>query len=314
MNKISVVFFGAGPVASKSLEFLADNFSVEAVVTKPKLAHHKGDFPVYDLAEKLNLPITTAVNKADLDDKINSSEFSSSLGVIIDFGIIVSKAVMDKFPKGIVNSHFSLLPQWRGADPITYSLLSGQESTGVSLMLLTEGMDEGPILAQEPLNIAAEDTGTSLTEKLIYLSNKMLEEHLPAYYEDKIIPTEQRIFAETHGINPEPTYSSKIKKQDGVIDWSKPGEQIERDIRAYQPWPKCHSKVGDNLSIIILKAVIIDALQMKPGEIKVESGRLFIGTGTSPIELLEVQPYGKNKMLVGDFLRGYSNKLFVQLV
>lgn len=312
MNKISLVFFGAGPVASKSLEFLAENFNIEAVVTKPKPAHHKGDAPVFDLAGKLNIPIITAANKTELDEKLSNSKFVSSMGLIIDFGIIVSNKVIDKFTKGIVNSHFSLLPEWRGADPITFSLLSGQKFTGVSLMLLVEAMDEGPILAQETIAIDTQDTGLSLTNKLITLSNKMLLEYLPRYYDGYLKPVEQIEYAKTRNINAEPSYSSKILKETGMVDWTMPGEQIEREIRAYQPWPKSYTKIGEGLSIIILKSQLYEGLKLNPGEIKIDSGRLIIGTKTSPLEILEVQPYGKNKMSASDFLRGYMNKLFVQ--
>ena len=313
MNKLNIVFFGAGPVASKSLEFLAENYNIEAVVTKPKPAHHKGDSPVYDLAEKLNIPVVTATNKSDLDQKMASLKFASKLGVIIDFGIIVSQEVIKKFGQGIVNSHFSLLPEWRGADPITYSLLSGQKTTGVSLMLLTAGMDEGPLLAQEQINIDIVDTGISLTDKLISLSNKMLLENLGRYARGDIKPVDQIEYAKAHDTAPEPTYSKKISKEDGLINWGLSAEQIERNIRAYQPWPKCYTKIGEGLTVLVLLSKVIGGVDLKPGEVKVDSGRLIIGTGGNSLELLEVQPQGKNKMAVGDFLRGYSNKLFVQL-
>src|SRR5687768_10593623 len=132
MNKKSepIVFFGSGPVAAESLRLLAQDFTIEAVITKPRAAHHKGDVPVLTLAESLGLPTETAYDKKSLDKLFETKAFKSRLGVLVDFGIIVSQAVIDYFPFGIVNSHFSLLPEWRGADPITFSILSGQKETG----------------------------------------------------------------------------------------------------------------------------------------------------------------------------------------
>src|SRR5678815_2818348 len=114
MKKMSepIVFFGSGPVAAKSLELLAKDFSIEAVITKPRPAHHRGEVPVLDLAAKLQLPIHTVTNKKTLDELIKTNPFSSDIAVLIDFGIIVSQDAIDYFPLGIVNSHFSLLPEW----------------------------------------------------------------------------------------------------------------------------------------------------------------------------------------------------------
>ncbi|MEO6761067.1 MAG: formyltransferase family protein, partial [Candidatus Saccharimonadales bacterium] len=110
-----IVFFGSGPVAAKSLELLSKDFEISAVITKPKPSHHHGAFPVIDIASQLDLSLYTASNKQELSELFSNQTFASDLAVLIDFGIIVSQDVIDYFPKGIVNSHFSLLPEWRGA-------------------------------------------------------------------------------------------------------------------------------------------------------------------------------------------------------
>jgi methionyl-tRNA formyltransferase len=122
----TILFFGSGPVAAASLRSLADNFSVEAVITKAVPAHHKGVAPVEELAGELGLPIIFASTKKELDEVFTERTFTSKVGVVVDYGVIISQEVIDVFPLGIVNSHFSLLPEWRGADPITFSILSGQ--------------------------------------------------------------------------------------------------------------------------------------------------------------------------------------------
>ena len=147
MKSQKLVFFGSGPVAASALRLLVKGFDIEAIITKPRPAHHRGEVPILAAAQELSLPIFTAANKQELDELFSTNPVSSRLAVLIDFGIIVSQKIIDYFPLGIINSHFSLLPQWRGADPITFAILSGQARTGVSLMLLVEAMDEGPLLA-----------------------------------------------------------------------------------------------------------------------------------------------------------------------
>jgi methionyl-tRNA formyltransferase len=226
----TIVFFGSGPVAAKSLDYIASNFDVEIVITKSKPLHHKHNAPVEELAKKLGLKILFANDKNSLDQIIDSTIINSRLGIIIDFGIIVSKKVIEKFEYGIINSHFSLLPEWRGADPITYSILSGQKHTGVSLMLIDEGMDTGKLLAQEKVEIENFETSISLTEKLVRKSNQMLTFFIPKYINGSIKP-----FIQPKDVNP--SYSKKLTKQDSIIDQTKSSEQLEREIRAFQGWP-----------------------------------------------------------------------------
>src|SRR4051812_40975768 len=132
-EKPSIVFFGSGPVAARSLELLAEHCTIEAVITKPHPAHHKEPFPVLQVAEKLGAKVFTPVGKAEVSELFKTRPVTSKLGIVIDYGFIINQDVIDYFPLGIVNSHFSILPELRGADPITFAILSGQEMTGVSL-------------------------------------------------------------------------------------------------------------------------------------------------------------------------------------
>lgn len=320
MNNLSIVFFGSGPVAARSLELLVQNFSVEAVVTKPKPAHHHGNFPVLDVAEALKLPVKTVANKTELDELIATKPFTSTVGVLIDFGIIVSQKAIDYFPKGIVNSHFSLLPEWRGADPITFSILSGQKQTGVSLMLLVQKMDEGPLLAQGIYDIVEGETTPSLTHNLINLSDALLRDTLAAYVNDTphpesgaaINPASQEEVCTMMDKPYEPTYSRKLTKADGKIDWNKPAEQLEREIRAYAEWPKSYTVLAGK-DVIITKAhvVPVNHPSEKPGDVTLvkEVGELLVecSNGTLSIDILK--PAGKKEMTVKEFLAGYGDKI-----
>ncbi len=296
MHKPEFVFFGSGPVAAQSLELLAKEFNIEAVVTKPKPAHHKGDFPVLDIAKKLDLPVHTVSSKAELSELVSKKPFKSTLGVLIDFGIIVSQDVIDYFPLGIINSHFSILPEWRGADPITFSILSGQKDTGVSLMLLVEKMDEGPLLAYGKYDLPDDITTPELTEHLIQFSYHLLKDMLPKYNnQTKLAPqrvTERKV-----------SYSRKLTKEDGLIDWNKPAKQIEREIRAFIEWPKSRTKLA-NKDVIITKAHVTNQTH-QPGILVSENNELIVGCGELSLAIDELKPVGKKVMSGIDFTRGY---------
>ncbi|MEI7689785.1 MAG: methionyl-tRNA formyltransferase [Candidatus Saccharibacteria bacterium] len=284
----TVIFFGSGPVAAKSLDFISSHFEIEAVITKPVPAHHKTAAPVETLARKLNLPIFFASSKVELDDVVERNSFTSDLGILIDYGVIVSQTVIDAFEFGIVNSHFSLLPQWRGADPITFSILSGQNETGVSLMLIEPTLDTGKLIAVEKIAIDPQDTTPTLTEKLIDLSNKMLVRYVPGHLDGTIMPIEQTNADQA-------TYSRKLSKSDGLIDWDKTAQQIECQIRAYQGWPNSRTQIN-GVDIIVTKAHISTTGQ-SPMDIRCHDG-LYIC-----IDQL-IAPSGKT-MDAKSFINGY---------
>ncbi len=303
MKKTSepIVFFGSGPVAADSLRLLAQDFPVEAVVTKPRAAHHKGSVPVIETAEELSLPIFTVINKAGLDELVADKPFKSRLGILIDFGIIVSRKVIDYFPLGILNSHFSVLPEWRGADPITFAILSGQEETGISLMLLVEAMDEGPLLAQAKVPISQTATTPELTKDLVGKSYNLLQEVVPKYLGGVLMPYPQP------DNKKEPTYSRKLTKEDGVIDWNKPARQIEREIRAFIEWPKSLTTIGSK-DLIITKSRVIDA-DGPAGKIQVQDNKLVIFAGERALLIEKIKPEGKNEMSGEAFIAGYKHLL-----
>lgn len=295
-----VVFFGSGPVAARCLDLLVGHATVEAVITKPKPAHHKYELPVVEVAGKHSLPVHYAADKTELDSLISQQAFSSQLAVLIDFGIIVSKAVISTFPLGVVNSHFSLLPHWRGADPITFAIISGDEKTGVSLMLIDEGMDTGKLLTYRTLHMQQDETAVSLTAKLIALSNDLLAEFLPMYIKGDIKPKNQ----------PHPdraTYSRKLTKQDGIIDWEQPAAQIERNIRGFIEWPQSHARLGP-LNVIITKAHVSQGTG-QPGSYRIHGNDLSVFTGDNVLVIDMLKPEGKKEMPVQAFLAGYKNKL-----
>lgn len=302
-NKTSLVFFGSGPVAAESLRLLALNFDIEAVITKASTEREMR-------AVLPEIPLLTVANKSKLDKLIFEHNFSSKLAVLIDFGIIVSQKVIDNFEFGIINSHFSLLPELRGADPISFAILEGKEKTGVSLMLLVEAMDEGPILSIGEEILTGHETTPELTNRLIKLSDALLQNSIPKYLSGEIKPAEQSFIEEE--FKRKPSYTRKLTKDDGLIDWNKPAVQIEREIRAYAGWPKSYCKLGD-IEMIITKAYVVptNSPGSKPGEIIYvpETKSLGVETVSGTLYLESLKPVGKKEMNIAGFLAGYKNRV-----
>lgn len=303
--KISFVFFGSGPVAAENLAQLAEQFEIEAIVTKPTTEQEMH-------AACPEAPVYCVSNKHELDTLITEKQFTSTVGVLIDFGIIVSQKVIDYFANGIVNSHFSLLPQWRGADPITFSLLSGQERTGVSLMLLVEAMDEGPIIGVGVYDIKNDDTTPLLTQSLIALSTSLLTSYLPKYLEGSITPASQIDVAQSLGMSTEPSYSRKLTKEDGRVDWRKSAVEIEREIRAYAGWPKSFAKLG-SVDVVLLQAAATKDYSPDDEVGKIEylkkDSVLRIACHESSLLVRTLKPTGKKEMPAQAFVAGYSSRI-----
>lgn len=303
-GKPSLVFFGTGPVAAASLACLADHFTIEAVITKTVPPHHREPAPVETLAHERKLATYFANNKQELDGLIAEQAFRSRLGIIVDFGVIVSQATINSFERGIINAHFSLLPRWRGADPISFSILSGDEKTGVSLMLIEPTLDTGKLIVQKSIKIADNDTTPSLTDKLVSLSNELLVMYIPLHANGKSKPRQQ----------PHPdraTFSRKLTKADGIIDWGKSAAELEREIRAYNDWPKSRTTLAGK-DVIITKAHAVPSnFSEKPGEVEVikDQGILMVNCSNGYLCIDALKPAGKKEMTAAAFLAGYGHLL-----
>lgn len=296
----TIVFFGSGPVAAEALKLLAKDFAVEAVVTKPVPAGHRGEFPVLSLARTLKLKTFTPADRRELSELFATKPVRSRVGVVIDYGIIMNKDVIDYFPLGIVNSHFSLLPRWRGADPISFAILEGDAKTGVSLMLIDETLDTGKLIVQRSLPIAPDETTPSLTTKLIRLSHELLVSYLPRYLAGKLKPRAQ----------PHPeraTYSRKLTKDDGLMDWNKPAVKLEREIRAFLQWPKSRTTLGGKEVIITKARAVNEELKTRPGSVEITGKSLRIQTGKGYLLVEKLKPAGKPEMAAQAFIAGYKH-------
>lgn len=293
-----IVFFGSGPVAAKSLQSLYEHFSIQTVFTKPAPSYHREEAPVARFAQEHSLNTCFITDRYELEDSIvnKNTQSDTRVGVLVDFGIIVPQTVINSFELGIVNSHFSLLPQLRGADPITFAILSGQRKTGVSLMLLVKAVDEGPLLAQETYDIRSDITTPELTEALVAVSNVMLNRSLPLYMSGQLSSVQQDVSIQA-------TYSRKLTKDDGILDWNKDAEQLEREIRAFASWPKSHATIN-GIETVITKSHVV-ALTGTPGTNDVINRQLVVHCSEKSLVIDKLKPSGKKEMRGEDFLRGY---------
>lgn len=298
--RIPIVFFGTGPVAAASLERLQASFTIEAVVTKPTPSHHKAAAPVLTVAEAHQLPVLLAADKAELTRLITGRRFTSRVAVLIDYGIIVSQAVIDHFPAGIVNSHFSLLPQWRGADPISFAVLSGQAQTGVSLMLLVAQMDQGPLLARMTYDLPPTITTPELTNNLIAISAQLLRDSLPAYLAGELSPQPQS----EAGVS----YSRKLSKADAPLLASKPAIELEREVRAFTGWPGSRLQAFGRDIIVTQAHAAHYPPSQAAGSLTVSPDNQFLILHTVDGQLIisQLKPAGKRAMPAADFLRGIN--------
>lgn len=223
-------------------------------------------------------------------------EHESTLAVLAAYGRIIPQTVLDQFPLGIINIHPSLLPAYRGPTPIEQAMLDGVTKTGVSIMRLTAGMDEGPIYKQKVLHLTGNDSKIDLTLKLQTLGAELLIEVLPGIADGSLAPRSQ-----PH--TDRATYSQKLTKDDGVIEWSKPAVQLEREIRAYAEWPKSQTELSGR-QVTITKARVIPG-EGAPGEIRVVDKDLLVFCGEESLLIEQLKPAGKNEMNAEAFINGY---------
>lgn len=230
---------------------------------------------------------------------------TAQLAVLAAYGHIIPQRVLDEFPLGIINIHPSLLPHYRGPTPIETAMLDGAEKTGVSIMRLTAGMDEGPIYKQKTFHLSKKEIKAELTEALQTLGAELLIEVLPGIADGFLKPRSQ-----PH-IDRDMSYCKKISKEDGIIDWNKPAERLEREIRAYAGWPQSRTTLG-NVEVIITAAHAVPSnFSDTPGDIEVVQniGILMVNCGSGYLCIDTLKPTGKKEMPIKAFLAGYRNRL-----
>ena len=226
-------------------------------------------------------------------------KFDADIFIVVAFGQILTKNILDMPKYGCVNVHASLLPKYRGAAPIQWAVINGDAITGVTTMRMDTGIDTGDMIAKREVRIAEDETGGSLFDKLAEVGAKLCVETMDMLEKGTAQFTPQNNDVSTH--------TSKITKELGNIDWKKPAVEIERLIRGLNPWPSAYTHLDDKAFKIWKAKVVDEANDYEPGCIvKASKNELIVQTGDGQLALLEVQLAGKKRMDAGAFMRGYT--------
>lgn len=301
---MKILFMGTPDIAVPTLETLIQSkHEVVGVVTQPDKPKGRGKSiaysPVKETALKYELPIYQPV-KVREEAFINIvQQIKPDVIIVIAFGQIIPKSILEIPKYGCINIHASLLPKYRGAAPIQWAVINGEEKTGLTTMYMEEGLDTGDMLLKEEVDISPEETGGSLHDKLAQLGGKLILKTLEQLEKGTLNPIKQDDSLSN--------YACMLDKKMGYIDFSKSAEEIERLIRGLNPWPSAYTFL-DGKTLKIWKAdVLKDERDGEIGEIvEVNKEEVLIKTGMGTLALKEVQLEGKKRMETKAFLRGYE--------
>lgn len=302
---MKIVFMGTPEFAAPILEGLIDGgFTIAAVYTKPDKAKGRGQELSISVIKKLalahNLPIHQPATLRSPEEARKLAELGPDMAVVAAYGLILPPEVLAVPVHGCLNVHPSLLPKYRGPSPVSTAIMNGDDRTGVTIMLLDEGTDTGPVLAQNEEPILPEDTTGSLTEKLALAGAHLLLETMPKWVCGEIRPVPQ---------DPsQATYSKTLCKEDGEIDWRRDAESIVRQVRALLPWPGAFTYwKGRRLKILRASALPASGAG-EPGKVAVRSergpGLPVVTCGNGVLTMLSIQLEGKKEVSGGEFIRG----------
>jgi methionyl-tRNA formyltransferase len=299
---------GTGPFVGPTFrELYRTHHDIVALVTSP-LHLRPGQEPppiniVRDIAHQHTTPIFDPEDINTPDSRLGLSKYNADLMVVCDYGQILSSSTLATSQLGGINLHASLLPKYRGAAPINWAIYNGETKTGVTVIHMTPKVDAGPCIAQAETDIGPEETAAELEKRLSELGAWLVLRTIDALKAGNLEALAQ-----------DPALASKaprLKKSDGLIDWSRPAAAIKNQIRALEPWPKTYTfwrrQKGQPIRLIFGPAAVEDhAGGSIPGTVlEAEKGRLVIAAGAGAVALISIQPVGKRLMSVEEFLRGH---------
>ncbi len=297
---IRIVFMGSPDFALPALSTLEKNHQVVGVVTQPDRASGRGrelkSPPVKTLALELNIPVMQPEKLRTPEAMDQLHAWNPELIVVAAFGQILKKDVLDLPRYGCINVHASLLPRWRGAAPINAAILAGDDETGVTIMQMDVGLDTGPMLAKESIRIRHDDTAGSVLRALSTLGADLLSEALPDYLSGNLKPVPQPAEGAT--------YAPMLKKEDGLLDFTRPAVELERRVRAMNPWPGAWFEWNGNLLKVMRASVVSGEKDLVSGSRFTVEGRPAVQSAEGVLVLDEVQPAGKKVMSGKSFLAG----------
>ena len=297
---MKIIFMGTPDFAAASLEALIDSrHEIQAVVTQPdKPKGRKGELtpsPVKVIAKREGIKVYQPLKVRDEEFVDTLRAYNPDVMVVVAFGQIIPLSIL-KMPKyGCVNIHGSLLPKYRGAAPIQWAVLDGEKETGITTILMDEGIDTGDILLKKTIKIDTDETSGSLFDKLMALGAETILETLDELEKGNLTPTKQ-------GESPT-AYAKMLTKAMGLIDFTRSAKELDCFVRGMDPWPSAYTLLaGKTLKLWKVRAVEKSGKAGSVIEIGKESFTIACGEGA--IEVLEVQLEGKKRMSAGDFLKG----------
>jgi methionyl-tRNA formyltransferase len=307
MEKPRILFMGTPRFALPSLQVVIERAeTVIGVVTQPDRPSGRGQLvvmpPVKERAMRHNLPVYQPLKVREQHFIQQVQALSPDLIVVVAFGQILPRALLDIPPRGCINVHASLLPAYRGAAPINWALINGENVTGVTIMLLDEGLDTGDILLQQPVAILPEDTTATLHDRLAASGAALLGEAI-----EQLASGGWTRIVQDHA---RATYAPILKKEDGCIAWSKSASEIHNQIRGMNPWPGSFTFFRGKLLKIYHTGVLEKHAGAAPGKIiAVSDTGVEVAAGNGALLIQELQIEGKKKMPAGDFIKGQGIKV-----
>jgi methionyl-tRNA formyltransferase len=308
---MNLVFAGTPRFAVPTLETLVEaGFPVSLVITQPDRARGRGlelgASPVKQSALRLGIPVLQPEKiKVNAEFRAQLTELKPEAIIVVGYGRLIPQWMIDLPRYGNLNLHASLLPKYRGAAPIQWAIAEGETVTGVTTMRIDAGLDTGDILLQRETPIEPDDTSETLAPRLAVIGAGLMIETLRGLEAGKIQPRPQD--------HARATLAPILKKEDGIIDFQRSATEIRNRMRGFQPWPGAVTTFrGKNLQ---LWSASTSAETLPSGEIRIEAERLLVGCGhDTALELLELQPEGRKRMPVRDFINGYRPQTGEHLV
>ncbi|WP_461810030.1 methionyl-tRNA formyltransferase [Faecalimonas sp.] len=303
---MKIIFMGTPDFSVGTLEeLIRAGHEVVLVVTQPDKPKGRGKemqfTPVKEVALQHGIPVFQPKKIRDSESVEELRKYQADVMVVVAFGQIIPKEILEMTSYGCINVHASLLPKYRGAAPIQWSIIDGEDVTGVTTMQMDEGLDTGDMLLKTEIPISSKETGGSLHDKLAEAGAKLCVETLKAL-EDKTLMREKQGETTT-------AYARMLDKQLGNIDWNSDAEKIERLIRGLNPWPSAYTVWEDKIMKIWEAEVFEGQEKCEAGTIvKVEKDGFFVQTGKNLLKITQLQIPGKKRIDAGAFLRGYTIK------
>lgn len=307
---LRIIFAGTPEFSVAPLQTLIDSkHQVVAVYTQPDRPAGRGQkltaSPVKQLAEQHNLPVEQPVSLKTAEALEVLQAYQADLMVVVAYGLILPKSVLDNPTHGCLNIHASLLPRWRGAAPIQRAIESGDAETGVTIMQMDTGLDTGDMLVKHSTKISEQDTAQSLHNRLSQIGCDALMETLAQLENQTLQPEKQ-----TEDLV---TYAEKLSKAEAEVDWQTPAAEIQRRVQAFNPWPVAFTLFSGKPLRIWQSQVTDSQLSGQVGEVlEVNKQGMLVQTGTGTLLLKQVQPSGKKSMSAYDFAQ--SRQLLGQLL